>query len=87
MTRLSDLIKQGKIPEKKQNKEVKMRNLESLKEDKDVAKTKREDESSPEEIIEMNLPTEAGEDELLYVPDAKVLEDISLPSEEESAAL
>ena len=87
MTRLSDLIKQGKIPEKKQNKEVKMRNLESLKEDKDVAKTKREDDSSQEEITEMNLPTEAGEDELLYVPDAKVLEDISLPSEEESASL
>jgi HD-GYP domain-containing protein (c-di-GMP phosphodiesterase class II) len=87
MTRLSDLIKQGKIPEKKQNEEVKMRNLKSLKEDKDVVKTKREDESSPEEIIEMNLPTEAGEDELLYIPDAKALENISLPSEEEPAAL
>ena len=88
MTRLSDLIKQGKIPEKKQNEneEVKMRNLESLKEDKDVVKTKREDGSGPEEITEMGLPTEAGEDELLYIPDAKALENISLPSEEEPAA-
>jgi len=88
MTRLSDLIKQGKIPEKKQNEneEVKMRNLESLKEDKDVVKTKREDESGPEEITEMDLPTEAGEDELPYIPDAKALENISLPSEEEPAA-
>ena len=88
MTRLSDLIKQGKIPEKKQNEneEVKMRNLESLAEDKDVVKTKREDGSGPEEITEMGLPTEAGEDELLYIPDAKALENISLPSEEEPAA-
>jgi HD-GYP domain-containing protein (c-di-GMP phosphodiesterase class II) len=88
MTRLSDLIKQGKIPEKKQNEneEVKMRNLESLKEDKDVVKTKREDGSGPEEITEMGLPTEAGEDELPYIPDAKALENISLPSEEEPAA-
>ncbi len=88
MTRLSDLIKQGKIPEKKQNEneEVKMRNLESLKEDKDVVKTKREDGSGPEEITEMGLPTEAGEDELPYIPDAKALENISLPSEEEQAA-
>lgn len=88
MTRLSDLIKQGKIPEKKQNEneEVKMRNLESLKEDKDVVKTKREDGSGTEEITEMGLPTEAGEDELPYIPDAKALENISLPSEEEPAA-
>ena len=63
MTRLSDLIKQGKIPEKKQNEEVKMRNRESL----------------AEELTEMGLPTEVGEDELLYVHDAKALEDISLP--------
>ena len=34
----------------------------------------------------MGLPTEAGEDELLYIPDAKALENISLPSEEEPAA-
>ncbi len=86
MTRLSDLIKQGKIPEKKQNEEVKMRNLESLKEDKDVVKTKREDKSGPEEITEMDLPSEAGEDELLSIPDVKALENISLPSEEEPAA-
>ena len=76
MTRLSDLIKQGKIPEKKQNEEVKIRNLESLAEEKGVVKTKREDESSPEELTEMDLPTEAGEDESLYVPDAKTLENI-----------
>ena len=86
MTRLSDLIKQGKIPEKKQNEEVKMRNLESLKEDKNVVKTKREDKSGPEEITEMDLPSEAGEDELLSIPDVKALENISLPSEEEPAA-
>ncbi len=88
MTRLSELIKQGKIqvPEKKQNEEVKIRNLEHLKEDKDVAKIKREDEPSAEEISELDLPTEAMEEGLLDAPDVKSLEDISLPSEEELAA-
>lgn len=86
MARLSDLIKQGKIPEKKQNEEVKIRNLEHLKEDKDVVKTTREDESDLEEITEMDLPTEAGEEELHYRPDAKALENISLPSEDELSA-
>ena len=34
MARLSDLIKKGKIPEKKQKDEVKIRDLASLKEEK-----------------------------------------------------
>ena len=83
MARLSDLIKQGKIPEKKQDEEVKIRNLERLKEDKDAVKTKQEGGSSSEEISEMNLPTEAREDKL---PDKITLENISLPSEDELTA-
>ena len=35
MARLSDLIKQGKVPEKKLKEEVKIRDLASLKEDKE----------------------------------------------------
>ncbi len=101
MSRLSDLIKQGKIPEKKQKEEVKIRNLESLKEEKEkIVETSREDEPGSEEIVGMDLPTEAGgkeiseldlptearEEGLPDLPDAGSLEDISLPSEEELAA-
>jgi len=63
MGRLSDLIKQGKLPEKNQKEEVKIRNLESLKEE--VVETAREDKPGPEEeIIDMSLPTETGGTEL-----------------------
>jgi HD-GYP domain-containing protein (c-di-GMP phosphodiesterase class II) len=101
MARLSDLIKQGKLPEKKQKEEVKIRDLESLKEEKEeIVEITREDEPGAEEIIDMGLPTEAGKDEiseldlpteareegLLDVPDIESLENISLPSEEELAA-
>ncbi len=48
MARLSDLIKQGKLPEKKQKEEVRLRNLESLKEE--AVETTREDESGSEAI-------------------------------------
>ncbi len=84
MSRLSDLIRQGKLPEKKQKEEVKIRSLESLKEE--VVETAREDEPGSEEISELDLPTEAREEGLLDAPDAGSLEDISLPSEEELAA-
>ncbi len=98
MARLSDLIKQGKLPEKKQKEEVKLRNLESLK--KETVETARENKPGSEEIIDMNLPTEAVEEEIselglptevkeegiLDAPDAGSLENISLPSEEELAA-
>ena len=91
MTRLSDLIKQGKIPEKKQKEEVKIRDLASLKEDKEeVVKITQEEETSSEEISEFDLPTEAKteskKEELFGTPDIKSLENISLPSEEELAA-
>ncbi|MCP4253237.1 MAG: HD domain-containing protein [Candidatus Scalindua sp.] len=84
MSRLSDLIRQGKLPEKKQKEEVKIRSLESLKEE--VVETAQEDEPGSEEISELDLPTEAREEGLLDAPDAGSLEDISLPSEEELAA-
>ncbi|MGR3294595.1 MAG: HD-GYP domain-containing protein [Candidatus Scalindua sp.] len=101
MARLSDLIKQGKIPEKKQKEGVKIRDLEGLKEEVvEIVETTREDESGAEEIIDLDLPTEtvqkeisefdlpseAKEEELLDVPDIGSLENISLPSEEELAA-
>ncbi len=77
MARLSDLIKQGKIPEKKQKEEVKIRDLKSLKEDK-------------EEVSELDLPTEAKteskKEELFGKPDVKSIESISLPSEDELSA-
>jgi HD-GYP domain-containing protein (c-di-GMP phosphodiesterase class II) len=59
MGRLSDLIKQGKLPEKKQKDEVRIRNLESLKEE-EVVEITREDELRSEEVIDMDLPTETG---------------------------
>lgn len=98
MARLSDLIKQGKVPEKKQKEEVKIRNLASLKEDKEeVVKITQEEELIPEEISEIDLPAEtreeeiseldlpieAGEEGLFEKPDVKTLDNISLPSEEE----
>jgi HD-GYP domain-containing protein (c-di-GMP phosphodiesterase class II) len=91
MARLSDLIKQGKIPEKKQKEEVKIRDLASLKEDKEeVVKITQKEESSSEEISEFDLPTEAKteskKEELFETPDVKSLEGISLPSEEDLAA-
>ena len=68
MARLSDLIKKGKIPEKKQKDEVKIRDLASLKEEKknkeEVVKKTKEEKSSSEEIIEMDLPTEGREEEV-----------------------
>ncbi len=98
MARLSDLIKQGKLPEKKQKEEVRLRNLESLKEE--AVETTREDESGSEEIVdidmptetageeisELDLPTEAREEGRLDTPGAGSLENISLPSEDELAA-
>jgi HD-GYP domain-containing protein (c-di-GMP phosphodiesterase class II) len=91
MARLSDLIKQGKIPEKKQKEEVKIRDLASLKKDKeDVVKITQEEESNSEEISELCLPaeakTESKKEELFEKPDVKSLESISLPSEEELAS-
>ena len=91
MARLSDLIKQGKIPEKKQKEEVKIRDLTSLKEDKEeVVEITQKEESSSEEINEFDLPTEAktesDKEELFGKPDVKSLESISLPSEEELSA-
>ena len=65
MVRLSDLINQGKDPEKKQKEEVRIRDLTSLKEDKEeVVKITQEEESSSEEIIEMDLPVEGREEEV-----------------------
>ena len=79
MARLSDIIKQGKIPEKKKKEEVQIRNLESLKEEKEeVVETAREDKPSSEEIIDMGLPTEAGSTEL---------SEMELPTEAGSAEL
>jgi hypothetical protein len=50
MARLSDLIKKGKIPEKKQKDEVKIRDLASLKEEKknkeEVVKITQEEKTS-----------------------------------------
>ena len=91
MARLSDLIKHGKVPEKKQKEEVKIRDLASLKEDKEeVVKITQEEESSSEEISEFDLPTEAKTEskkkELFGKPDVKSIESISLPSEEELSA-
>ena len=91
MARLSDLIKQGKVPEKKQKEEVKIRDLASLKEDKkEVVEITQEEETGSEEISELNLPTEAKteskKEELFGKSDVKALESISLPSEEELAA-
>ncbi len=91
MTRLSDLIKQGKIPEKKQKEEVKIRDLASLKKDKEeVVIITQEEETGSEEISELNLPTEAKteskKEELFRKHEVKSLESISLPSEEELAA-
>jgi HD-GYP domain-containing protein (c-di-GMP phosphodiesterase class II) len=91
MARLSDLIKQGKIPEKNQKKEVKIRDLTSLKEEKEeVVETTQEEETGSEEISEFDLPTEAKteskKEELFEKPDVESLESISLPSEEELAA-
>jgi HD-GYP domain-containing protein (c-di-GMP phosphodiesterase class II) len=84
MSRLSDLIKQGKLPEKKQKEEVKIRNLESLKEE--VIETTREEEPGSEEIIDMDLPTEGKDEGQLDIPDIGSLDNILLPSEEELAA-
>ncbi|MGR3173160.1 MAG: HD-GYP domain-containing protein [Candidatus Scalindua sp.] len=91
MVRLSDLINQGKDPEKKQKEEVKIRDLASLKEDKEeVVKITQEEETGAEEISEFVLPTEAKteskKEELFVTPDVKSLENIYLPSEEELAA-
>ena len=91
MARLSDLIKQGKVPEKKQKDEVKIRDLASLKEDKEeVVKITQEEKLSSEEIIEMDLPTEAKteskKEEQFEKPDVGSLESISLPSEEDLEA-
>ena len=84
MARLSDLIKQGKVPEKKLKEEVKIRDLASLKEDKEkIVKITQEEESIPEDIIEMDLPVEAVEEGLSEKPDVKSLDNILLPSEEE----
>lgn len=88
MARLSDLIKQGKVPEKKQKEEVKIRDLASLKEGKkEVVKITQEEETGSEEISEFGLPTEAKteskKEELFGKPDVESLESISLPSEEE----
>ena len=91
MARLSDLIKQGKIPEKKQKEEVKIRDLVSLKEDKEkVVKITPEEDTGSEEINEFDLPTEAKteykKEELFGKPDVKSIESISLPSEDELSA-
>src|SRR3989338_1257551 len=84
MARLSDLIKQGKVPEKKLKEEVKIRDVASLKEDKEkIVKITQEEESIPEDIIEMDLPVEAVEEGLSEKPDVKSLDNILLPSEEE----
>ena len=98
MARLSDLIKKSKLPEKKRKEEVRLRNLESLKEE--VVETTREDEPGSEEIVDMDMPTETVVEEIseldlptevreegrLDAPDAGSLENISLPSEDELAA-
>ncbi len=60
MGRLSDLIKQGKLPEKKQKDEVRIRNLESLKEKEEVVEITHEDELRSEKALDMDLPTETG---------------------------
>ncbi len=87
MSRLSDLIKQGKLPEKKRKEEVKIRNLESLKgEAVEIVETPRENEQDSEKISELDLPTESRDKEPLDIPEAGSLEEISLPSEEELAA-
>ncbi len=87
MSRLSDLIKQGKLPEKKRKEEVKIRNLESLKgEAVEIVETPRENEQDSEKISELDLPTESRDEEPLDIPEAGSLEEISLPSEEELAA-
>jgi HD-GYP domain-containing protein (c-di-GMP phosphodiesterase class II) len=91
MARLSDLIKQGKIPEKKQKEEVKIRDLTSLKEDKEeVVKITQEEDTGSEEISEFDLPTEAKTEskkgELFGKPDVKSIESISLPNEDELSA-
>jgi len=91
MARLSDLIKKGKVSGKKQKEEVKIRDLASLKEDKeDVVRITQEEESGSEELSEFDLPTEAKtvskKKELFGKPDVKSLESISLPSEEELSA-
>ncbi len=83
MARLSDLIKRGKLPEK-QDVEVKIRDLESLKEEKnegavDIHLVTKE---KAEELSGLDLPTEASEEGL---PDLKSLENISLPSEDDLA--
>ena len=83
MARLSDLIKKGKVPEKEQKEEVKIRDLASLKEE--TVKITEEEESISEEISELDLPTEAKEEVSVGKPDVKSLESISLPSEEELA--
>ena len=91
MARLSDLIKQGKIPEKKQKEEVKIRDLTSLKEDKDEdVKITQEVATGTEEISEFDLPTEtkteSKKEELFGKPDVKSIESISLPSEDKLSA-
>ena len=83
MARLSDLIKKGKVPEKEQKEEVKIRDLASLKEE--TVKITEEEESISEVISELDLPTEAKEEVSVGKPDVKSLESISLPSEEELA--
>src|SRR3972149_4554145 len=83
MARLSDLIKKGKLPEKEQKEEVKIRDLASLKEE--TVKITEEEKSISEEISELDLPTEAKEEVSVGKPDVKSLESISLPSEEELA--
>ncbi len=65
MARLSDIIKQGKVPEKKKKDEVKIRDLASLKEEKEeVVEIIKEEGAASEEIIEMDLPTEGREEEV-----------------------
>ncbi len=91
MARLSDIIRQGKVPEKKQKDGVKIRDLASLKEEKEeVVETTQEEETGSEEISEFDLPTEAKteskKEEPFEKPDVESLESISLPSEEELAA-
>lgn len=86
MARLSDLIKRGKLPEKEKD-DVKIRDLASLKETHEFAEVAPGKKPVPEEISDNDLPTENTKGKPVEGNEEKTVEDISLPSEYDVAAI
>lgn len=95
MSRLSDLIKSGKLPEKQEDKGIRLSTLQELRSPKeDIIEIIEEKKPKSEVVGEMDLPTESDDinemdlpteakEEVSVVDQGIALEKIALPSEED----